>query len=142
MKDKGSFRVLITGGGDGIGFYMAQQLLDDGHRVAVLDLKPDKLEALAERYGERLLIARGDVTDAGSAAACVREMEEHWGGVDAAVHNACACPFKDFSDTTREDFDRTFHVNYFGAVNVARAALPLMRRRKSGRVASRAPAWA
>ncbi|MEL7604381.1 MAG: SDR family NAD(P)-dependent oxidoreductase, partial [Bacillota bacterium] len=43
-------RVLITGGGDGIGFFMAVQLLEDGHRVAVLDLNTGKLEALAGRF--------------------------------------------------------------------------------------------
>jgi NAD(P)-dependent dehydrogenase (short-subunit alcohol dehydrogenase family) len=46
MERKAGSRVLITGGGDGIGFFIAQQLLEDEHRVAVLDLNAAKLGAL------------------------------------------------------------------------------------------------
>ena len=127
-------RVLITGGGDGIGFFMAKQLLEDGHRVAVLDKQTDKAEALAEQFGAALLAFRGDVTRADDLSVCAAAMAERWGGVDIAVHNACLCPFKNFEDTTDEDFARTFSVNYYGAVSMVRAVLPLMRAQKSGRV--------
>ena len=49
-------------------------------------------------------------------------------------NNACACPFTEFKNTSKANFDRTFAVNYFGAVNLTRTVLPLMRGQKQGRV--------
>lgn len=134
MGLKAGSRVLITGGGDGIGFFMTKQLLEDGHKVAVLDINTGKAETLAERFGLALLVFRGDVTRADDVAGCAAAMAERWYGVDIAVHNACLCPFKNFEDTADDDFARTYSVNYYGAVNLTRAVLPMMRVQKSGRV--------
>jgi len=134
MGLKAESRVLITGGGDGIGFFMATQLLEDGHRVAVLDLNTGKLEAMAGQYGDALIAFAGDVTNTADVDVCTAAMVQRWGGVDAAVHNACFCPFKDFMDTTDADYDRTLAVNYFGAVNLVRTVLPVMCAQKGGRV--------
>lgn len=134
MTLKTGSRVLITGGGDGIGYFMAKQLLEDGHRVAVLDIETGKAEALGVQFGEALLAFKGDVTIAEDVSECVAAMTKRWDGVDIAVHNACLCLFRNFDDTTDEDFARTFGVNYYGAVNVLRTVLPIMRAQKSGRV--------
>ena len=82
---KAESRVLITGGGNGIGYYIAKQLLEDGHRVAVLDLDTDKLKSLAECHGDLLLDFQGDVTSDADMDACVAAMVQRWGGVDVAV---------------------------------------------------------
>ncbi len=85
MGEKGmrlGSRVLITGGGDGIGFFIAAQLLEDRHRVAVLDIGIGRLEALAEKHGDALLAYQGDVTSAADVDACVAAMVGRWGGVD------------------------------------------------------------
>ncbi len=134
MGLKAGSRVLITGGGDGIGLFMAVQLLEDRHRVAVLDLNINKLDTLVKQHGDSLIAFMGDVTNAADMNACTAAMVQRWGGVDAAVHNACFCPFKDFMGTTDVDFDRTMAINYFGAVSLVRAVLPVMRAQQEGRV--------
>ena len=51
----------MTGGNDGIGLRMTRQFLEDGHRVAVLDVRTDRLEEQVRQYTETLLVCAGDV---------------------------------------------------------------------------------
>ena len=48
-------RIILTGGNEGIGYYMTSQFLIDGHMVAVLDLKLDNLESLKQDYTDKYM---------------------------------------------------------------------------------------
>ena len=118
---------VITGGARGIGFHLALGLLQNGGRVAVLDLDVSPLQ----RQGAQLpglLALPCDVRDAGQVAACVDRAAEEFGGIDCAVHNACLCAFGPFDVTEEETFRQVLDTNYFGALHLARAALPHLRR--------------
>ncbi len=126
--------IIITGGNDGIGYFMTKQFLEDGHCVAVLDVNTDKLAALALEYPDALLMCAGDVADEADMARCVSQAKGLWGGVDIAVHNACVCVFAPFERTSEADMRRVHDVNFGGAVNMARWVLPPMKKQKSGRI--------
>lgn len=126
--------IMITGGNDGIGWHMTRQFLEDGQRVAVLDVKTDRLEELARQHPEALIACAGDVSDEADVQRCVSEAMERWGGLDIAVHNACICVFAPFEDTSDTDMRRVHDVNFGGAVNLARSVLPLMKAQRSGRL--------
>jgi len=126
--------IIITGGNAGIGYYMTKQFLEDGHCVAVLDVNTDLLEALEREYNDALVICAGDAADEADVARCVSTAKGLWGGVDIAVHNACVCVFAPFEKTSETDLKRVHDVNFGGAVNLARWALPAMKRQKSGRL--------
>ena len=52
---------LVTGGASGLGRAVVARFVAEGARVTVLDLNADKLAALADEFGERVLTVHGDV---------------------------------------------------------------------------------
>ncbi|QDL90349.1 SDR family oxidoreductase [Paroceanicella profunda] len=82
-----SERVLITGGGSGIGAGLARAFAARGDRVAICDSDPEAVaRCAAELPGA---IARtADVTDEAGMAAFLSEVEAEWGGVDVVCANA------------------------------------------------------
>jgi NAD(P)-dependent dehydrogenase (short-subunit alcohol dehydrogenase family) len=72
------------------------------------------------------------VTDPGAARAAVRVAVDELGGLDVVVNNAGyadSAPIEEMSD---EDFRGQIETNLFGVVNVTKAALPILRARRSG----------
>jgi NAD(P)-dependent dehydrogenase (short-subunit alcohol dehydrogenase family) len=126
--------IIITGGNDGIGYYMTKQFLEDGHCVAVLDVNTDKLETLEQEFDGAMVVMAGDAADEADVARCVTKVKGLWGGVDIAIHNACVCVFAPFEKTSEADQKRVYDVNFGGAVNLARWALLPMKKQKSGRL--------
>jgi NAD(P)-dependent dehydrogenase (short-subunit alcohol dehydrogenase family) len=126
--------IILTGGNDGIGFFMTQQLLKDGDRVAVLDIRTERIGALKAQYKDRLIVCESDVSDADAVQRAVSQIESQWGCADIAVHNACICLFTGLENTSNEDYKRVLDVNFYGAVNLTRAVLPSMKRRGNGRI--------
>ena len=125
--------IVICGANEGIGYYMAASLLDSSHRVAVLDIALDSIGSLAGRYDGRLLCYRADVREYEAVKRAIKSASEAFGGIDVAVQNACLCPFERFGTSGGGVFESSYYVNYIGAVNLTRAALPHMRR--GGRIA-------
>ncbi|NIY97323.1 MAG: SDR family oxidoreductase [Oceanospirillaceae bacterium] len=80
--------VLVTGGASGIGLAIAERLLASGARVAVWDLRQDRLDALAQRYGDRVLSQLVNVADAEAVTGAMAELFARWGGVAHLVNNA------------------------------------------------------
>ena len=90
--------IVISGANEGIGFHMAKALLEAGHRVAVLDIALDGASVLAETHPGSCLCIEADVRDFAALERAVAEAASSFGGIDAAVQNACLCPFEIFSD--------------------------------------------
>lgn len=126
--------IIITGANQGIGYYLVEKLLEDGHSAAVLDIDTAKLEPLRETYGHRLLPLICDVRDNQSICKCVSEAVKAFGTINIAVHNACVCTFAPASETTEDVYRDVFNVNYFGALRLAKAVVPYMQQQKHGKV--------
>ncbi len=126
--------VIITGANEGIGYHMLRQLLEDGNNAAVLDIHIDQLEPLGAQHPGRLLVAQGDVRDADFVRDTALRARDAFGALDYAIHNACLCPFAGFEALRDEEIHDTFAVNYFGAVNLCRAVLPIMKAQKQGNI--------
>lgn len=78
--------VIVTGGASGIGYAIAQELLDDGANVAVCDRNPDAPGFEAEKG--RFLYVETDVTDAQSVRRMIEEVKEAFGKIYGIVNNA------------------------------------------------------
>ena len=128
------YRVILTGGNEGIGYYMTKQFLKDGHKVAIFDLNLNNLYALKNKYRENLLLFLCDVSDPQTVNQCVNDTVSAFGGIDYAIHNACKCLFTSLESTPNSEYKSVFDVNYFGAINLTRAVLPAMQKQLSGRV--------
>ena len=126
--------ILITGANEGIGYHMVCQLLENGKNAAVIDLNTDQLESLKTQYPAQLLYAKGDVRDADFVISTAQHALEMFGSIDYAIHNACYCPFDGFEALDHNEYQRAFEVNYYGAVSLCRAVLPIMAKQKHGHV--------
>lgn len=124
--------VLITGAARGLGLAMTRDLLGRGCRVSVLvRAESDGLRELGARFGERLGIHVGDVTDEASVRGCFADVAQRLGHLDLLINNAVT--YLDGSRPSIEAADlsicaRTFEVNAVAPLRVVQHALPLIRK--------------
>ena len=119
--------VLITGGSSGIGKHAALALQKAGCTVYEMSRK-DSIGLEGIRH------IRGDVTDEAQAAAAVREVVEREGRLDILINNAGFGISGAVEFTPPSEARRQFDVNFFGMVNMNKAALPIMRQQGGGRI--------
>lgn len=127
-------RYFITGANRGIGLAVVRRWLRDGHNAAVFDLETDNLEPLSRAYPGQLLDFQGDVRDGEALRRAVDAAVAAFGGLDAAVHNACLCPFALEAKTDLEMYRDVFDVNYFGALRLVKAVLPCFLQQNRGKI--------
>ena len=111
--------IILTGGNQGIGYFMAEKFLQNGDCVAVLDLENDNLRELKKEYPGRLLDCICDMRDAGGVVETVNRIAASFQTIDIAIHNACRCTFDSMADTADEIYQEVFDVNYFGALRLS-----------------------
>lgn len=119
--------IIILGANEGIGYWMAKKLLEDGHRVGVFDICTQGLDGLREQYKERLLVMSCDARSDESVEAAVDAFVERFGRIDIAVHNACRCTFESMEETSQEIYQEVLNVNYFGALRLTRSVAKHMK---------------
>jgi NAD(P)-dependent dehydrogenase (short-subunit alcohol dehydrogenase family) len=121
-------RVLVTGGGKGIGLAIARRLAADGARLALIGRDRAALEQAAAKLGVAHAVA--DVTDAAALTAAIGGL----GDFDVLVNNAGAAISVPFQRSTPEEWQAMFAVNLLSAVVATQAVLPGMLARGWGRV--------
>src|SRR6266516_65475 len=123
---------LVTGSGSGLGRNIAEAVLTAGHRLVATARDPRRLEDLVNKYGDQIRTATLDVTDEKAAQASVQMAVDVFGHLDVVVNNAGYGDIAPFEQLSSERFKALMDTNFFGVVNVTRAALPIMRKQKSG----------
>lgn len=123
---------LITGSSRGFGWELAKAVLASGDNLVATARRPEQLAELVSEYGERVRTVALDVTDAAAAANAVQVALTEFGGLDVVVNNAGYANSASIEDMDPEDFRAQVETNFFGVVNVTRAALPVLRRQRSG----------
>ncbi len=122
----------ITGSSRGLGRVLAEEALSRGLRVAATARKVDALQPLVEKYGELVLPLELDVTKPGEAQAAVNATVEKFGRIDVVVNNAGYANTNSVEDFALDDFREQVDTNFYGVVHVSRAALPVLRKQRSG----------
>jgi NAD(P)-dependent dehydrogenase (short-subunit alcohol dehydrogenase family) len=125
---------LVTGSSRGLGRQIAEKVLAAGHSLVATARRPEQLADLAERYGDRVRTVALDVTDPQAAQAAVDTAVEAFGRLDVVVNNAGYANSGSVEDTPADDFRAQVDANFFGVVNVTRAALPVLREQGAGHV--------
>jgi UDP-glucose 4-epimerase len=124
--------VVITGAAGGIGAALARKFVGGGARVALLDLELERLEPLADELvdgGADVLSIVCDVTSLDACSAAIDEIVDRFGGVDVLVANAGITHLGRFADTEVSVIERVMDINFFGSVNITKAALPSLTER-------------
>jgi NAD(P)-dependent dehydrogenase (short-subunit alcohol dehydrogenase family) len=125
---------LITGTSTGFGRELAEVVLEGGGQVVATARRVEALEGLRAKYRERVLAVRLDVTSASDIAAAVSAARERFGRIDVLVNNAGFGMVGAVEETSDAELRRIFETNFFGAMAVTRAVLPLMREQGSGHI--------
>jgi len=145
MIDLSGRAAIVTGAGRGIGGAIAVTLADLGAAVALVDVDEEAVNNTAsnlERAGYTARGHSGDVRDTGFFEGVVADVIKEWGGVDILVNNAGIIRDNRVENMSEEDWDDVLDVNLKGAFLCARAVVPHMKKRRSGRIVNIASrAW-
>ncbi|MBB6551753.1 oxidoreductase [Nonomuraea rubra] len=123
---------LITGASRGFGRRLTEAVLEAGDQVAATARDPKQLGDLVARYGDRIRAVALDVTDAAAASRAVQAATAAFGRLDVVVNNAGYGNSAPIEEMAEDDFRAQIETNFFGVVNVTRAALPVLRAQRSG----------
>lgn len=130
---------LITGGGTGIGFGIAESLGALGCRVALASRKLDRLEDAAARLRARGVDASAhqlDVRDPARVAEVVQEVRERHGRLDVLVNNAAGNFYAPSESLSPNAWRSVVEIDLFGTFYCSQAVLPIMREQGGGSIVS------
>lgn len=123
--------LLVTGTSSGIGLATAVAAARAGFTTVATMRDPDRADALreaADNAGVSLDVRRLDVTDSGSVTACLDGLAGTYGRLDAVVNNAGISNFDPTMEmSTMNALRANLEVNFFGVIEVSRAAMPMLR---------------
>ena len=125
---------LVTGCSTGFGREIALAALARGYRVAVSARKPEAVKDIVDRFPDRALAVALDVTDPAQIDAAVKMTLEHFGPPDVLVNNAGYGYMAAVEEGEDHEVRRLFDTNYFGAVDLIKAVLPGMRKKRRGHI--------
>jgi short-subunit dehydrogenase len=127
--------VVVTGASSGIGEATAYRFAREKARLGLVARREDRLAAVADRVralGGEAKIAVADVADEAQVRSVLSDIETAFSGIDVLVNNAGFGLYAPLQSAKREDVERVFAVNTFGALSCIQAVLPGMRRRGRG----------
>jgi NAD(P)-dependent dehydrogenase (short-subunit alcohol dehydrogenase family) len=125
---------LVTGGDSGIGRAVALLYAREGAEVAIVYLEEEQVDAeetkrCVEAEGQHCVLIPGDVRDAAFCQRAVEETVQAFGKLDILVNNAAfQLHAASIEDITDERLDLTFKTNIYGYFQMARAAVPHLRK--------------
>ena len=113
---------LVTGSASGLGRNIAEAVLAAGDRLVATARDPRRLEDLVQKYDDQVRTAALDVTDESAAQAAVQAAAAAFGRLDVVVNNAGYGDIAPFEQLSSERFKAVMDTNFYGVVNVTRAA--------------------
>ena len=130
--------IVVCGVGPGLGREVAQAALRDGARVVIAARKAESLASHAKSLdpsGERILAVPTDISDEEQCVALMAAAQERFGSVDGVVQVAALdAVFGNLETTPAEDWIKVISVNVVGSMQIARAAVPHMKRAGGGSI--------
>jgi NAD(P)-dependent dehydrogenase (short-subunit alcohol dehydrogenase family) len=125
---------LITGCSTGFGRELAKLVLERGWCAVVTARNPQQIQDIVAGTDGRGLALKLDVTDSAQVAKAVKKAEAVFGKIDVLVNNAGYGYMAAVEEGEDDEVRAMFETNFFGLVEVTRAVLPGMRRRRSGHI--------
>lgn len=123
---------LITGASRGLGREMTEQVLARGDQVAATLRRPEQLDDLADKYGDRLWRRRLDVTDTVQIEEVVGQAFADHERIDVVVSNAGFGVFGTAEDLNDEQVEGAIATNLTGSIQFARRVVPHLREQGGG----------
>lgn len=111
--------ILITGASGGLGHALCKEFLDLGAKVVGCDLRPSAEPHTSESF----LFIECDVTQPDACARTIQQVKSKWGRLDVLINNAGISHQSHFRSTDVSVLQKVMNVNFFGSVNLTKAAL-------------------
>jgi NAD(P)-dependent dehydrogenase (short-subunit alcohol dehydrogenase family) len=124
----------ITGASSGFGRAFATYALSRGDNVIATARSLSRLEALAAEAPDRVLAVALDVDRFGDAQRAIDAAVARFGRIDVLVNNAGYGIVGAIEETSEAELRAVMETNFFGAVAVTRAALPVLRAQRAGAI--------
>jgi len=124
----------ITGTSRGFGKVWAKAALKRGDKVAATARNLNSLKDLVEEFGESILPIELDVNNRLDGIAAVNKAKEHFGRIDVLINNSGYGLFGAIEENNEEEVRAQFETNFFGALWITQAAIPIMRAQESGHI--------
>src|SRR6478736_4421228 len=124
----------ITGSSRGFGREWAIAALERGDSVAATARDTGSLDDLVQRFGDKILPLKLDVTDRSAVFAAVAAAYERFGRPDVVVNNAGYGQFGAVEELSEAEARDQIETNLFGALWVTQAVLPILRAQGSGHI--------
>ncbi|MGC6284102.1 MAG: SDR family NAD(P)-dependent oxidoreductase [Polaribacter sp.] len=118
-----SKNVVITGTSRGIGFELAKQFANEGHRVLALSRNT---EPLANVNHKNISFISVDLSNEAELKSAADFVETIFKSVDILIHNAGFLVNKPFETLTKEDFQKVYEVNVFAVAGLTQKMMPFM----------------
>ena len=130
-------RVIVSGGGTGIGEGIVEGFVSQGAAVAFVDVQEEPSEALVERLSDAPIapvFVRCDITDSHDYGSKVAQLIDRLGGCDVLVNKAANDDRHSLAEVTPEYWDERMAVNLKHQFFAAKAVLPAMKRAGGGSI--------
>jgi NAD(P)-dependent dehydrogenase (short-subunit alcohol dehydrogenase family) len=134
-------RVVVTGGASGIGKATTERFLEEGARVAVIDISDESCRSASEelsRKGHEVLMIRGDVSSSEDVKRAVRDAASALGGVDVLFNNAGILVEGTVEQVSEEAWDRIMSINVKGVFLMCKEVVPIMLKQGKGAIVNNA----
>jgi NAD(P)-dependent dehydrogenase (short-subunit alcohol dehydrogenase family) len=124
----------ITGASTGFGRSFAEYAIQQGYNVVVTARRLDKLESIKALAPGQVEALRMDVNNSSEVSGAVAAATSRFGRVDVLINNAGYGIVGAVEETPEDELRAQMETNFFGAVSVTRALLPLFRKQQSGAI--------
>lgn len=135
LKNK---KIIITGGGRGIGLEVAHAFAKEGATLLLVSRTESELrnaQQSLEKWGTEIRIFCGDISQKACATEIVQFAKEDFCGVDVLVNNAAIIePIGSFIENSLEMWEKAIQINLLGPVYLSHAVLPLMLKQGRGKI--------
>jgi 2-dehydro-3-deoxy-L-rhamnonate dehydrogenase (NAD+) len=130
---------VISGGADGIGKGIAEQIASEGGKVVLLDINANLLQKTEAEFlenGIQVVGIQTDISSEESVLSAFSKIEERFGKIDIMVNSAgivgpTSTKIEDFSV---DDFDKIYQINLRGTFLMTKYAIKAMKKHNYGRI--------
>jgi len=134
MNDQNTKVAVVTGGGSGIGFAIAEKFAHAGIQTIIVGRDENKLQSAKEKAGTNCFAVPCDLSNLPAIPGLINKIIADFGRIDILVNNAGVNMKKDFTEVTDEDFQSILTTNLCSVFSVSREVVKQMLKQGSGSI--------
>jgi len=120
-----SKHIVITGTSRGIGFELAQQFANKGHKILALSRNTQPLKKVNHK---NITVLSVDLANEQDITKAIKFIKKEWKQVDILINNAGKLINKPFTDLTSDDFLEVYKVNVFAVAEITKQLIPFLKK--------------